>query len=55
MQSINVKPGQVFLLELEAALSENEKAALLLEWNKILPNNPIVITKKGSLSILTTD
>jgi hypothetical protein len=26
-----------------------------LEWNKILPNNPIVITKKGSLSILTTD
>ena len=54
MQINPIKPGQVFLLELEAALSENEKAALLLEWNKILPNNPVIIVKKGSLNVLAT-
>ncbi len=55
MQVINLKPGQVFLLELEASLSENEKDAILKEWYKILPGNPVIIVKKGSLSILDTN
>lgn len=55
MERIKAKPGQVFLLELDSALSENEKVALLAHWNSILPNNPLIIVRKGSLSILETD
>lgn len=54
MQTIPIKPGQVFLLELDSGISENEKAAVLAEWNKIFPDNPLVIVTKGSLSILAT-
>lgn len=55
MQIIKVKPGQVFLLEVDSVIPENEKAHILKEWNKILPNNPIIIVKNGSLSILESD
>lgn len=55
MQIIKVKPGQVFILELDPSLSDGQKEALLKEWNKILPDNPVVMVAKGSLSILSTD
>ncbi len=55
MQIIPINPGQVFVLELDSILSENEKAAIVAKWNLILPNNPVIVVKKGSLSILSTE
>jgi hypothetical protein len=52
MEIIKVTPNMIFLLELEQSLPENQKSAILQEWETIFPDNKLIITQRNSLKIL---
>lgn len=52
MQIIKLTKDMVFLMETENALELREQEHILEQWNKVLPDNPLIITKRGTLNIL---
>lgn len=42
----------VFLMETENSLEPREQEHILSEWNKVFPDNPLVIAKRGTLTML---
>lgn len=52
MEIIKLDSNTVFLLETETSLPEREAEVLIREWNKHFPNNPLIITKKGTIKAL---
>lgn len=52
MEIIKLTSNMLFLLETETALPDNQKEALLSDWEKVFPKNQLLIAKKGTLKIL---
>jgi len=52
METIKITPNMVFLLETDVALPDQQKVDLIAEWNKLFPNNNLLIMKKGTMKIL---
>lgn len=52
MERIEIKPNMVFLVETDDALPDARKQEILKQWDKIFPNNHLLILKKGFIKIL---
>lgn len=42
----------VFILETDTALPDQQKIELLEQWNKLFPQNQLLVMKKGTMKIL---
>ena len=52
MDIIKITTDMVFMLETDGSLSRNEQEHVLDQWNKVFPNNRLVMVKTGTLKIL---
>jgi short-subunit dehydrogenase involved in D-alanine esterification of teichoic acids len=55
MEKIKIKKGSVFILETEVAISDEHKTAIIEQWKQMFPDNPIIISKVGTIKILEID
>lgn len=55
MEKIKINPGDVFFMETEVALSDEHKQAIIEQWGKLFPDNPILISKKGTIKLIELD
>ena len=52
MEMIKITPNMVFILETDTALPDQQKIELLEQWNKLFPQNQLLVVKKGTMKIL---
>lgn len=52
MEIIKITNKHKFLWECESGISDKEKESVVTEWNKLFPDNPLIVVPKGMIKLL---